>query len=171
MKATAEDDDEEWDDGSGVWDQRALAYAAPLFSDQLKGGNWGEVKSVIAVNILGRKGVPFWEDEYGSTMDWRRRYQMTDVMGPPGEGPRLLPGMEVLQYDLSWARPDDAMAFASPFFEELRDWLYFLREAPAWDAGDVLKTITSPGVLKAFERAKLDQPPPTLVDAMASSET
>ena len=132
------------------WDRRALAYAAALYSNQMKAGmQWGEIKRVIAINILGgdQKEDAHWKE---TPTQYMRQYKMQEQIH--GES-RFLDGIEVIQYSLANAPKE----FET---QEQRDWILFFKNAHHMTEQDVIQQIKTPEVLIAFQRAKLNNLPP-----------
>lgn len=133
------------------WDQRALSYVAALYSRQLRMKTpWKEIRKVIGLNILGggKESIEHWKEFPAQFM---RHYKLQEQIN--GEDPpRFLEGIEIIQYSLAHAPKTNNLA-------EQKDWLLFFRNAHHMTQEDVDREITTPAVLEAFERAKLDKLP------------
>ena len=134
------------------WDQRALAYAAALYGNQLRQCNtWKEIRKVIGINILGggMDDKDHWKGDVKQEEfppSFVRHYKFQDQLN--GENPpRFLEGIEIIQYSL--ARVPAVLSS-----QEQKDWLRLLKSAHHMTEADVKKEIKTPAVLKAFERAK-----------------
>lgn len=128
------------------WDQRALAYAANLYSHQLlKGGDWGDLKKVIAINILGERGG---SKSHWKTPDFMRHYKFQDQLS---DG-RFIDGIEVIQYAIAHV-PEELDN------QTLRDWTTYLHRGHLMTKKEVEDTIQCPEVLKAFELSELERIP------------
>ncbi len=131
------------------WDRRALAYAAALYGNQMREGTkWGEIKRVIAINILGggHEERSHWKDTPDQYM---RQYKMQEQLH--GEA-RFLDGIELIQYSLENAPKE----FKT---QEQKDWLLFFKNAHNMTEKDVTEQIKTPAVLVAFERARIKDLP------------
>ena len=80
-------------------DARFLAYLCTLYGIQLRvGESWNRLRSVVAVNILGkgiRDDVVMWH----KSDHYKRHYQMIDRLHS-GDAPRMLPQVQLIQYSL-----------------------------------------------------------------------
>ena len=137
------------------WDKRALTYVASSYGNQLrKGGDWKDIRRVIGINILGggKSGKVHWSDTPGQYVrHYRFQEQLhTETQGGPQ---RYIGGMELVQYAIMNA-PDNALPDS-----EQQDWITFFKRGHLMNEQDVSKSITTPGVLQAFERARLDKLP------------
>ena len=133
------------------WDCRALAYIAAFFGNQLrKGDDWTKLKKVIGINILGggKDNINHWSDTPDQYM---RHYKMQEQLHKDTHK-RFIDGVELIQYSL---------ANAPTHFEsqEQRDWVTFFKCAHLMTEEEVRNTIKTPAVLRAFERAKLENLP------------
>lgn len=130
------------------WDNRALAYVAALYGNQMvRGGEWEQLRKVICINILGGDYNEYhhWKD---TPQQFIRHYKMQEQLHVP---PRYLEGIELFQYSL--------MNAPQEMNQEQRDWVTFLRDAHKMTEEDVRQTIKTPEVLKAFDRAKIHKLP------------
>ena len=131
------------------WDRRALAYAAALYGNQMREGTkWGEIKRVIAINILGgghEKGS-HWKD---TPDQYIRHYKMQEQLHGKSH---FLDGIELIQYSLENA-PEEFET------QEQKDWLTFFKNAHNMTENDVSEQIKTPEVLLAFDRAKIKNLP------------
>ena len=129
------------------WDQRALAYVAAFYGNQLKKRTpWKEIKKVIGLNILGggKDGAAHWKDTPDQYM---RHYKFQEQLHQENP-PRFLKGIEIIQYSL-------ANAPKNVDTQEQTDWLRLLKDAHNMTEEDVQRDIKTPAVLEAFKRAKL----------------
>ena len=132
------------------WDERALAYISAFFGNQLrKGGDWSKIKKVIGINILGggKDNQAHWAD---TPEQYVRQYRMQEQLHK--HTPRFIDGIELIQYSLANA-PEDLDT------QERRDWVTFFRNAQNMTEEEVARTIETPAVLQAFERAKIQTMP------------
>lgn len=129
------------------WDQRALAYVAAFYGNQLrKSSTWKDIRKVIGVNILGggKDDSKHWPE---TPEQYMRHFRFQEQMHKE-EPPRFLHGIEIIQYSLANA-PENVDT------QEQKDWLRFLKNAHNMTEEDVKKWIKTPAVLEAFARAKL----------------
>ena len=129
------------------WDQRALAYVAAFYGNQLKRSTpWKEIKKVIGLNILGggKENVAHWKD---TPDQYVRHYKFQEQLHQE-DPPRFLNGIDIIQYSL-------ANAPKNVDTQEQTDWLMFLKNAHNMTEEDVRREIKTPAVLDAFKRAKL----------------
>ncbi len=144
--------------GLGVWDKRALAYAAMLFGNQLrKGDDWRNILDVTAVNILGTgqdDKTLFWPE--GSY--YKRHYRFRNDL----ETPALpLDNLSLIQYSLGNA---DLATIQNP---EERAWLDFFKNAHRYNS--IPKEC--PEIMKlAYERIVTDTLPPNIKDLYETEE-
>lgn len=126
------------------WNPRALYYAAGRFSQQLgRGGKWGFLKPVVAINILDHDRQTLPEGRF------RRDFQLRDMANPnPShwgdmDDPSQIPYLRIIQYELPRVKLETIEN------KLLRQWLQLLRDS------EVLEKIPpeSDGpVRKAYER-------------------
>ncbi|MBT4880471.1 MAG: hypothetical protein HOI80_05590 [Alphaproteobacteria bacterium] len=114
----------------GFWDRRALAYAALYFGRQLPSGdNWGELRKVIAINILGggKDEVRHWVDTPKEVI---RHYKFVDALNPAN----IIDGIELIQYSVLNEGPVED--------PRMREWVELFREAhhKSWDDVDKVKS-------------------------------
>lgn len=131
------------------WDQRALAYVAAFYGNQLrKGGAWHDIKRVIGINILGggKDQTTHWKD---TPDQFVRHYKMTEKLHKEG---RIMEGIEIIQYSIMNA-PKDIED------QETKDWLTFFQRAHLMTEEEVRTEIKTPAVLQAFERVRYDKLP------------
>ncbi len=122
------------------WDKRALAYAAKVYGDQLKQGDkWGDLKRVIAINILGSgpKAYEHWStEEIGKGM---RHYKFRDEKG------RILEdGIELIQYSIMHINKSSKDV-------EFREWVDYFDSAHTRTM-DYLKVIKTEAVKQAYRK-------------------
>ncbi|MBT4880560.1 MAG: Rpn family recombination-promoting nuclease/putative transposase [Alphaproteobacteria bacterium] len=132
------------------WDRRALAYAALYFGRQLRSGDdWGELRKVIAINILGggKDDKRHWVDTPKEVI---RHYKFIDALNPSN----VIDGIELIQ--CSVLNEGD---IADP---RMREWVELFREAhhKSWDDVDKVK---SPVIREAYERLRMDKFPPNVM--------
>ena len=132
------------------WDERALAYVSAFFGNQLRvGGDWSKIKKVIGINILG--GGKDNQAHWSNTPDqYVRHYRMEEQLHK--STPRFINGIELIQYSLANA-PVDLDS------QEKRDWITFFKNAQNLTEDEVIQSIKTPAVLRAFERAKIQALP------------
>ncbi|MES2199761.1 MAG: PD-(D/E)XK nuclease family transposase [Chlamydiota bacterium] len=132
------------------FDNRALAHAALLYGNQLeKGSNWGQIKRIIGINILG--------GGFGDQMHWAdtpndyiRHYKFQDQVNK--DNPHFITGMEIIQYALNNV-PEKLPSQAE------QNWFLFLKNAHNMKEEEVRKEIKTPEVLHAFDMMKLKKMP------------
>lgn len=134
------------------WDHRALGYTAWYYGNQMKRGNeWGKIRKVIAINILGGgvhdKG--HWKDR---PHEFMRHYKLQEQLHSEK---RFIDGIEIFQYSLmnAPARLDELGD------RERQDWVTFFAKAALMSPEQVLQQIKTPEVLAAFERASYNKMP------------
>ncbi len=135
------------------WDERALIYAASFYGRQLRvGDSWEKrqqtVKKVMAINILGggRRNYHHWKE---SPTEYVRRYKFMEE----GSLKTIMNGIELHQYSIMNAEGRGKS-------EAEGDWLTFFRRAHQFRSErEVLETIKTAAVRKAFERALLEKLP------------
>ncbi|MCP5322493.1 MAG: PD-(D/E)XK nuclease family transposase [Candidatus Paracaedibacteraceae bacterium] len=128
------------------WDNRALAYAAAFYGNQLfKGDEWKNIRRVIGINILGggRDDLVHWTDTPSQFM---RHYKFQEQLHAPA---RYIDGIELIQYSIMNAR---GVALEE---KEMHDWITFFRNAHHMSEDAVREQITTPAVLRAFELSKI----------------
>lgn len=135
------------------WDQRALAYVAAFYGNQLRRGDaWHDLKKVIGINILAGERGGHWTD---TPEQYMRRYRMQEQMHTPQ---RFIDGIELIQYSL-------ANVPAVVDSREQQDWLTFFKRAHLMSVPEVEATIATPAVKKAFEMIRLTNLPEEVHDA------
>ncbi|CAO5676889.1 MAG: hypothetical protein HEEMFOPI_02048 [Holosporales bacterium] len=127
------------------WDERALAYVAAFYGNQLrKGDSWKDLKKVIGINILGggKDALQHWVK---TPEQFVRHYKMQEQKHTPS---RCLNGIEIIQYSL--------MNAPQTFNEdELKDWVTFFRDSSTMSESDVDKNIKTEAVKIAFSFSKI----------------
>lgn len=132
------------------WDQRALAYVAAFYGNQLsKGESWRHIRKVIGINILGggRDGTSHWRD---TPDQYVRHYKFQEQLHKPS---RFIDGIELIQYSIMNAPP----ALDN---QEQQDWITFFSKGAFMSEDDVKAKIKTPAVLEAFELVRLEKIPP-----------
>ncbi len=132
------------------FDNRALAYAALLYGNQLeKGDNWSQIKRIIGVNILGGGfgNQIHWVD---TPKEYVRHYKFQDQVNK--DNPHFITGIEIIQYELNNV-PEKLKS------QEEQNWFSFLKNAHNMKEEDVKKEIKTPEVLHAFDLMKLNKMP------------
>lgn len=132
------------------WDNRALAYAAAFYGNQLfKSDEWKNIRRVIGINILGggRDDLAHWTDTPGQFM---RHYRFQEQLNTPTH---YIDGLELIQYSIMNARG------ATLGEKEMHDWITFFRNAHHMSEDAVREQITTPAVLRAFELSKIQTLP------------
>ena len=128
------------------WDKRALAYVAAFYGNQIrKGGDWGHIKRVIGVNILGG-GIDqhrHWKDTPDQFM---RHYMFEEQLH---KEPRFIEELQLIQYSIQ-NEPKGELT------QEQRDWLMFFKEGYRMSEAQVA-AIQTDAVQRAFERAKFSK--------------
>ncbi|MDP3641073.1 MAG: Rpn family recombination-promoting nuclease/putative transposase [Alphaproteobacteria bacterium] len=131
------------------WDQRALAYVAAFYGNQLRQGDqWKDLKKVIGINILGggKDALQHW----GETPDqFIRHYKVQEQKHQPT---RFIEGIEIIQYSLMNAPKTFDV-------NELRDWICFFKEGANMSEDDVQQTIKTKAVRDAFSFSKISSLP------------
>ena len=144
------------------WDRRALALAALTFGSQLeRGDEWGQIKRVIGINILG--GGPDDRGHWQDTQDQYVRYYKFEEQLHQEDPPRFLDGIEIIQYSLKNA-PLEVDS------QEKQDWLLFLKQAHMMTEEDVRKQVQTPAVRQAFDLAKIQNMPANVRDSYKKDE-
>src|SRR5260221_6218216 len=85
------------------WDDRALAYAGAFYGNQLKkGGEWEDLKKVVAINILGggNEETSYWKDTPDELV---RHYQFISEVG---EKRHVIDTLQLIQYNLMSTKLD-----------------------------------------------------------------
>lgn len=144
------------------WDQRALAYAAALYGNQLrKGTSWLNIQKVIGLNILGGglDNQAHWKE---TPEQYVRHYKLQEQINKE-EPPRFLTGIDIIQYSLANV-PKDVNS------QEQKDWLCLLRNAHNMTEEDVRNEIKTPAVKEAFRRAKLADLPEEILENYSEEE-
>ncbi|USO01619.1 MAG: Rpn family recombination-promoting nuclease/putative transposase [Alphaproteobacteria bacterium] len=135
------------------WDERALAYVAAFYGNQLRrGDHWRDLKKVIGINILAGVRGDHWRD---TPEQYVRRYRMQEQLHTPR---RFIDGIELVQYSL-------ANAPAVVDSREQQDWLTFFTRAHLMSATEVEATIATPAVKRAFEMIRITNLPEDVHDA------
>jgi len=135
------------------WEQRALAYVAAFYGNQLrKGGKWNEIRKVIGINILGggKDDEVHWRD---TPDQYERHYKMQEQIHKK-TCERYIDGIELLQYSLMNA-PD----CLSSVERDKQDWITYFKRASRMNQNEVESRIQTPAVLKAFQMATLSRLP------------
>ncbi len=124
------------------WDKRALCYAAAFYGNQLKrGGDWGDLKKVIAINLLGGEGR-HWRH---TPLELVRHYKFTSEVG----GHRHeIDSLKLIQYNLLSPQIDGLTQV------ELKEWLQFWKAAHQRKADEVTG-VTTAAVRSAYERVRV----------------
>ena len=114
----------------------------------LRGDEWKDIKKVIGVNILGggKDNRVHWSDAPGHFV---RHYKFEDQLDGKG---RFIDGMELIQYSVM-KTPREKLS------QEQQDWITFFKEAHLMSEEEVRVRIKTPGVLQAFERARISALP------------
>ncbi|USO01686.1 MAG: PD-(D/E)XK nuclease family transposase [Alphaproteobacteria bacterium] len=142
------------------WDERALAYLAAFYGNQLaRGERWKDIRKVIGINILGggKNLTVHWKD---TPDQWLRHYKFQEQLHTPK---RYIEGVELFQYSIMNAPP----ALDN---QEQQDWITFFRHAARMTEADVVRTIHTPAVREAFELAKIRNLPEEVYDAYERTE-
>ena len=135
------------------WDQRALAYLAAFYGNQLrKGGQWNEIRKVIGINILG--GGTDNQVHWRSTPDQYERHYKFQEQIHKKTCERYIEGIELLQYSLS-----NAPGCLSSVERDKQDWITYFKRGSRMTQKEVESQIQTPAVLKAFEMATLSRLP------------
>jgi predicted transposase/invertase (TIGR01784 family) len=128
-----------------MWDERALAYTAGVYANQLRSGqSWKDLKKVIGINILGAgpEKVKYWPDNEG----FMRHYRMRDDHNPPNE----IPHLQLIQYSLENIKGDEEELQKD---KNLKEWLDYFR-----DSSNEVETPqgVNPALKKAYELIRID---------------
>jgi len=141
------------------WDERTLGYAASIYARQLREGDqWGEIKKVVCVNILG--GGPLrkqWNTHTGF-----RRLTFKDQTNQEIEN-----GIVVLQYPLYHEKtkkhsenlPTEEAKTA------FKEWLDFFEDASSKKEEQV-KLLKTKEVKKAYEKIREDTLPSSIKEEL-----
>jgi predicted transposase/invertase (TIGR01784 family) len=136
------------------WDMRALVYVASFYGNQLrKGGDWEDTRKVIGINILGgdKSDQAHWTE---TPNQYVQHYKFQEQLHKDQEcSQRYIGGMELVQYSLSNAPNINLLDSVK------QDWITFFKRGHRMTEQEVLASITTPEVLQAFERARLDNLP------------
>ena len=136
------------------WDMRALVYVASFYGNQLrKGEDWEDTRKVIGINILGgdKSDQAHWTE---TPNQYVRHYRFQEQLHKDQEcSQRYIGGMELVQYSLSNAPNINLLDSVK------QDWITFFKRGHRMTEQEVLASITTPEVLQAFERARLDNLP------------
>ena len=144
------------------WNQRALAYAARAYSNQLmEGESWGKLKKVYSINILG--GVEFSSVDKLAIYNWRskvtpmkdksfpfvKRYEITNLYDPTDK----IPHLQIIQlfphlFDPSIPTSESNVRLHPS--EALKEWLELFKEAHTKDKSYVRDHVRDPGVQSAY---------------------
>lgn len=130
------------------WNPRALYYAAGVYSQQLKRGEpWGDLKPVIALNILDHDRETLPDGHY------RRDFQLLDrdhldslFSGVNQQDPAQLPYLRIIQFELPRVK---LSLVADPL---LREWLKLLKESRS--LATIPVGVQTP-IRKAYERLNI----------------
>lgn len=139
------------------WDNRALAYLAFYYGDQIKKGeHWKQLKKVIGINILGGgKNDIRHRSEPTNPNQYVRHYKFQEQCNKESV-PRFIEGMELWQYSIQNI-PDNLEGTEGN--QELKEWLLYFHSAHKMTEDEVKNNVTTPAVLEAFERIKLAKLP------------
>ena len=137
------------------WDKRTLAYVAAFYGNQLrKGEDWKDIRKVIGINILGggKSDKAHWKD---TTDQYVRHYKFQEQVhkDTQGQPQRYIDAIELVQYSIMNA-PDTVLPGS-----EKQDWITFFKRGHRMNDQEVNESITTPEVLLAFERVRLDNLP------------
>lgn len=137
------------------WDKRALCYAAAFYGNQLKrGGEWGDLRKVIAINLLGGDGK-HWRD---APMEVVRHYRfVSTVEGQHHE----IDSLQLIQYNLLSQQINGLTQ------GELKEWLQFWKAAHQRKPEE-LAGVTTAAVRSAYDRVRVAALP---ADVRAGYET
>ncbi len=144
------------------WNQRALAYAARVYSSQLMEGEfWGKLKKVYSINILG--GVEFsglyrsdthsWENKINPMKDqsfpFIKRYEITNTYDANDK----IPHLQIIQlfpqlFDSNIASKANVTLHPS---DRLKEWLELFKEAHKKDKKYVMENVKDQGVKSAYD--------------------
>jgi predicted transposase/invertase (TIGR01784 family) len=133
--------------GETYWDQRALAYAAAIYGNQLhRGDDWSDIKRVLAINVFDKTDEPrLWGRKPVSETQtpYMRHYAMKDQHG------HTMPYLELIQYAL------DRIDFKNRSMDHsLRDWLDFFEGA--MERKELPKHIKDEGLIEAYDMVRVD---------------
>lgn len=135
------------------WDQRALAYAADLYTRQLKvGSQWSDLKKVICINILGGGK---------DSIKWHHPKKFKHFLFKDQDNSAISSGIEIFQYPLYYS---DTFEEASKSLKDelrktaLKDWLELLENAGRKQQEEVEFVKTS-SVRDAYDRIKIEKLP------------
>ena len=138
------------------WDQRALAYVAAFYGNQLrKGATWVGIQKVVGINILGggTRDEVHWRDTPDQYM---RHYKFQEQLHKKSSE-RFLDGIELIQYSVTNA--PDAWPDEEKHQQERHDWITFFKRGSRMNEREVKSEIQTKAVLKAFERSILSKLP------------
>jgi len=141
------------------WDQRALAYVAAFYSNQVrKGGERKDIRKVIGINILG--GGTNVQAHWKSASDQYERHYKFQEQIHKKTCERYIEGLELFQYSLANA-PDRL----SPAARDKQDWITYFKRGSRMTQKEVESQIQTPAVLKAFQMSTLSRLPEPLKSA------
>ena len=144
------------------WNQRALAYAARAYSNQLmEGESWGKLKKVYSINILG--GVEYSSVEKVDTYTWRtkvtpmkdkslpfvKRYEITNFYDSSDK----IPHLQIIQLFPQLFDPTTPTSESNVQLhpsESLKEWLELFKEAHKKDKNYVKEHVKDQGVQNAY---------------------
>jgi len=130
------------------WDERALAYIASIYGNQLQAGDkWKNLKKVIGINILGGgpKNIRYW----GRQKKPFRHYVVQDKY----DSNHIIKSLELIQYSLGDVNLDDEEIKNN---KNLKDWLDYFKNA---HIKDKIPDDVSNGLKKAYERIMIEKMP------------
>ncbi|MGN6671270.1 MAG: Rpn family recombination-promoting nuclease/putative transposase [Candidatus Nucleicultricaceae bacterium] len=134
------------------WDKRALAYAASVYSRQLKEGQrWDEIKKVICINLLG--------GAY-SKKPWPKRTGFSRLTFKDQDNVEIEDGIEVLQYPLYHAelKEEAKKRVSEEGKKEYLEWLDLFENAHNKKEEDI-KEIATKEVKMAYDKLKMTKLP------------
>lgn len=152
------------------WNQRALAYAARAYSNQLmEGDSWEKLKKVYSINILG--GIEFsslgetvkrsWESKLTPMEDksfpFIKRYEITNMYDASDK----IPHLQIIQlfpqlFDSSI--PSSIANVKLHPSDRLKEWLELFKEAHKKDKKYVMEHVKDQGVKNAYSILEKHEP-------------
>ena len=145
------------------WNQRALAYAARAYSNQLmEGDSWGKLKKVYSINILG--GVEFSSVDKSDAYTWKtkikpmrdksfpfvKKYEIINI----NDSSDKIPHLQIIQLFPQLFDPSVSTSEANVTLhpsEALKEWLELFKEAHKKDKKYVMEHVRDRGVQSAYD--------------------
>jgi len=138
------------------WDKRALSYIASIFGNQLRTeDNYGDIKDVIGINLLGDGSTPYWKDGR-----FKRDYTFIDQMGSENK----IPSLRLIQYSLGDVNLNHKDLKEN---EHLKQWIEFFKSAH--EKHTIPQSIDE-NVKKAYDMIRVDNLKKTHPELLIASD-